>query len=62
LQGLVVANAPANVPGACRARGLLCSVAGDKVVRLEPPYIVTREQLDEAVGILRGVLKEGAGK
>jgi len=62
LQGLVVANAPANVTGACRAQGLLCSVAGDKVVRFAPPYIVTREQLDEAVGILRGVLEEGAGK
>ena len=62
LQGLAVANAPANVTAACRAKGLLCSVAGDKVVRFAPPYIVAREQLDEAVGILRGVLAEGAGK
>ena len=62
LQGLVVANAPANVTGACRAKGLLCSVAGDKVVRFAPPYIVTREQLDEAVAILKSALEEGHGK
>ena len=62
LMGLVVANAPANVTGACRAAGLLCSVAGDKVVRFAPPYIVSREQLDEAVGVVRGVLATGAGK
>ncbi|MEO6773906.1 MAG: acetylornithine/succinylornithine family transaminase [Kofleriaceae bacterium] len=62
LQGLVVANAPGNVTAACRGKGLLCSVAGDKVVRFAPPFIVSREQLDEAVGILRTVLAEGAGK
>ncbi|HEX7701294.1 MAG TPA: acetylornithine/succinylornithine family transaminase [Kofleriaceae bacterium] len=62
LMGLEVANAPANVTGACRAAGLLCSVAGDKVVRFAPPYIVSREQLDEAVGVVRSVLATGAGK
>jgi acetylornithine/succinyldiaminopimelate/putrescine aminotransferase len=41
---------------------MLVSVAGDKVVRFAPPYIVSREQLDEAVAILRGVLATGAGK
>ena len=61
LQGLAV-NAPANVTGACRAKGLLCSVAGAEVVRFAPPYIVSREQLDEGVGILRSVLAEGIGK
>lgn len=62
LMGLAVANAPANVTAACRQNGLLCSVAGDKVVRFAPPYLVSREQLDEAVGILRGVLAQGVGK
>jgi len=62
LQGLVVANAPATVTAACRQNGLLCSVAGDKVVRFAPPYIVSRQQLDEAVGVLRAVLAQGAGK
>ncbi|MFT3699095.1 MAG: acetylornithine/succinylornithine family transaminase [Kofleriaceae bacterium] len=62
LMGLAVSGAPANVTGACRQAGLLCSVAGDKVVRFAPPYLVSREQLDEAVGILRGVLAQGVGK
>ncbi|MEP6862404.1 MAG: acetylornithine/succinylornithine family transaminase [Deltaproteobacteria bacterium] len=62
LQGLAVKNGPANVTAACRAKGLLCSVAGAEVVRFAPPYIVAREQLDEAVGILRSVLVEGIGK
>ena len=41
---------------------MLLSVAGDKVVRFAPPYIVSHAELDEAVGILRGVLAEGIGK
>jgi acetylornithine/N-succinyldiaminopimelate aminotransferase len=62
LRGLVVAGAPAQVVTRCRAVGLLLSVAGDKVVRFAPPYIVERAQLDEAVGILRAVLADGIGK
>jgi predicted acetylornithine/succinylornithine family transaminase len=62
LLGIAVANAPANVVAAARAKGLLSSVAGDKVVRFAPPYIVTRDQLDEAVGIVRAALATGAGK
>ena len=46
----------------CREKGVLFSVAGDKVVRFAPPYIVAHAQLDEAVGILRSVLAEGVGK
>ena len=53
--------ATAQVTGACREQGMLVSVAGASVVRFAPPYIVTRDQLDEAVAILRGVLKTGAG-
>ena len=62
LRGLAVANGPATVVAKCREKGMLVSVAGSHVVRFAPPYIVTREQLDEAVGILRGALKDGAGK
>jgi predicted acetylornithine/succinylornithine family transaminase len=62
LRGVAVAGLPAQVTVACRERGMLVSVAGDKVVRFAPPYIVSREQLDEAVGILREVLAAGAGK
>ena len=62
LRGLVVANAPATVVAKAREKGLLLSIAGDKVVRFAPPYIVERAQLDEAVATLRGVLADGAGK
>jgi acetylornithine/N-succinyldiaminopimelate aminotransferase len=62
LRGLAVANAPAAVVARAREKGVLLSVAGDKVVRFAPPYIVSKPQLDEAVAILRGVLAEGVGK
>jgi predicted acetylornithine/succinylornithine family transaminase len=62
LRGLAVSGAPAQVTARCRERGLLVSVAGDKVVRFAPPYVVERKHLDEAISILRGVLAEGAGK
>ena len=62
LRGLAVAGAPGQVTGRCRELGLLVSVAGDKVVRFAPPYVVEHKHLDEAIAILRGVLAEGAGR
>ena len=62
LRGLAVAGSPAQVVARCRELGLLLSVAGDKVVRFAPPYIVERGQLDEAIAILTKVLGEGVGK
>jgi acetylornithine/N-succinyldiaminopimelate aminotransferase len=62
LRGIAVSGAPAQVTARCREKGLLVSVAGDKVVRFVPPYIVERKHIDEAIAIVRGVLAEGAGK
>jgi predicted acetylornithine/succinylornithine family transaminase len=62
LRGIAVAGSPVAVTGKCREKGLLVSVAGDKVVRFAPAYIVSHAQLDEAVAIVRGVLADGAGK
>jgi acetylornithine/N-succinyldiaminopimelate aminotransferase len=62
LRGVAVSGAPAQVMARCRERGVLLSVAGDKVVRFAPPYVVERKHLDEAIAVLRGVLAEGAGK
>jgi len=39
-------------------RGLLSKETHETVVRLAPPLIVTREQIDWAVGQIRGVLQE----
>jgi acetylornithine/succinyldiaminopimelate/putrescine aminotransferase len=36
----------------CRERGMLCNLAGERTVRLAPPYLVTREELDEGLRIL----------
>ena len=62
LRGIAVSGNPGQVTAKCREKGLLVSIAGDKVIRFAPPYVVTHAQLDEAVTILRGVLADGAGK
>lgn len=62
LRGIAVSGQPAQVTAKCRERGVLLSVAGSNVVRFAPPYIVERAQIDEAVGTLRAVLAEGAGR
>ena len=62
LRGLSVAGSPAPVVARCRELGVLLSVAGDKVIRFAPPYVVERGQLDEGVSILSKVLGEGLGK
>ena len=43
------------------ARGLLTVPAGDNVVRLLPPLIIEPEQIDEAIAILKDVLRGFAG-
>jgi len=43
---------------ACQAHGLLVLRAGTDVLRFAPPLTVTKKDLDEAVEILRTVLKE----
>jgi acetylornithine/N-succinyldiaminopimelate aminotransferase len=39
-------------------KGVIANAAHDSVLRLLPPYIVTREDLDSFLGILDGVLSE----
>jgi acetylornithine/N-succinyldiaminopimelate aminotransferase len=62
LRGIAVSGPPAQVTTKAREKGCLLSIAGANVIRFAPPYIVTKAQLDEAVGILDAVLAEGAGK
>jgi acetylornithine/N-succinyldiaminopimelate aminotransferase len=62
LRGVAVSGMPAQVTTACREKGLLLSVAGDKVVRFAPPYVIDRAHIDEAIATLDGVLATGAGK
>jgi len=52
LVGIELTYDAAPVVGRCRERGMLCNLAGERTVRLAPPYIVTLEELDEGLRIL----------
>jgi acetylornithine/N-succinyldiaminopimelate aminotransferase len=62
LRGVAVSGSPVNVVAACREKGLLLSVAGDKVVRFAPPYVIDKSIIDQAIAVLDEVLATGAGK
>jgi len=55
----VTADAKAIV-AKCMERGLLILTAGDDVLRLVPPLILTEAETDEGLAILEGVLGEAA--
>ncbi|MCK4739764.1 MAG: acetylornithine transaminase [Deltaproteobacteria bacterium] len=42
----------------CLERGLIINCTADKVLRFLPPLIITSAEVDEMIGILRGVLEE----
>ena len=58
LRGLRVASGAAQIYSACRAAGLLLSVAGGTVVRFVPALTVEKQHIDEAVEILEKVIRE----
>jgi predicted acetylornithine/succinylornithine family transaminase len=60
LQGLVLDGEAGPVVGRAAERGLLVSIAGGNVVRLAPPLVVTKSQIDEAVQILDAALESTA--
>ncbi|HEY6872362.1 MAG TPA: acetylornithine transaminase [Geobacteraceae bacterium] len=39
-------------------RGILLNVAQDRVLRFVPPLVVTKQEVDEMIGILTGILEE----
>jgi acetylornithine/N-succinyldiaminopimelate aminotransferase len=53
LLGLKCAVPQARVQAACVAEGLLAITAGDNVLRLAPPLVVTDADIDEGVAMLR---------
>ncbi len=57
LCGLQMKDAPKALQQAARARGLLAGVAGNNVLRLAPPLIVTDADIREAVKILGEALE-----
>ncbi len=54
--GLELKTAAAPLVAAARDKGLMLVAAGDNVIRFVPPLIITREQIDEGVGILEEVI------
>jgi acetylornithine/N-succinyldiaminopimelate aminotransferase len=56
LLGIEIDGAAADVVDAARAHGLLVLTAGENVVRLAPPLTVSAEEVEEALGILDGIL------
>lgn len=60
LQGLALADTvdPAGVLGALRDRKVLVTLAGGTVLRLAPPLIVTKDEIDEGLAVLDAVLAD----
>lgn len=56
LVGVDVSRPAAEIIAAARTRGLLVINAGETTLRLAPPLIVTKEQIDDAIAILGAVL------
>ncbi len=58
LCGLVLASGvdPRAVLDTVRERGVLITLAGDRVIRFAPPLVVTAAELDEGVAVLESVL------
>jgi acetylornithine/N-succinyldiaminopimelate aminotransferase len=52
LLGLKCVGAPAQVQAACAVEGLMAITAGDNVLRIAPPLVVTDSDIDQAVGML----------
>jgi acetylornithine/N-succinyldiaminopimelate aminotransferase len=53
LQGMKCVLPVGEVQAACVAEGLMAITAGENVLRLAPPLVVTDADLDEAIGMLR---------
>ena len=58
LRGLPLRSGAPPVVAACRARGVLFSVAGANVIRFAPALIVGEAHIDEAVAVLDDVLSQ----
>jgi acetylornithine/N-succinyldiaminopimelate aminotransferase len=56
LRGLELAGPAAPLVERCRDEGVLVISAGANVVRLAPPLVITREELDAGLDVLRGAV------
>lgn len=58
LTGLKMKDAPKPLQAACRDHNLLVGVAGNNVLRLAPPLIITDEDVRQATGVIDAALTE----
>jgi len=61
LRGLALVDSPATVIEGCRERGVLVISAGGNVLRLAPPLIISAEEIDQGLAVVREVLLETDG-
>ena len=57
LVGVEVSADASGILNRCRERGLLLNLAGEKTLRFAPPFIVSREQLDEGAAALEDAIR-----
>jgi acetylornithine/N-succinyldiaminopimelate aminotransferase len=57
--GIQLLRPGAGIVSKCLDRGLRINCTHDTVIRFMPPMVVTKDQIDEAVGIFDSVLSEG---
>jgi acetylornithine/N-succinyldiaminopimelate aminotransferase len=58
LRGLKLTVNPKEIQGKLRARKVLVGVAGDNVLRLAPPLVITEAELSHAIDAIDAVLAE----
>lgn len=56
MQGVEITKVPKDIVSKCMEKGMLIASAGTNVIRFVPPLIVTKEELDQAVAILKEAL------
>lgn len=56
LRGLALAEPPRTLIDACRERGVLVISAGANVLRIAPPLIISPEEIDHGLSVLRDAL------
>ena len=54
--GIEVTNSPSEIQKKALEKGLLVLTAGKKVIRLLPPLVITKTEIEKAVEILETVL------
>ena len=62
LLGLKCAMPQGEVQAACAAQGLMAITAGDNVLRLAPPLVVTESDIEQGLAMLRRAAETCAGK